>query len=70
MFRFLYVTDLHGWTNGYEEILQIALQEAIDTIVNGGDIWIKKDRPPSRLVVGCIRTYWSLLDGFISNIGK
>ena len=38
MFQFLYVTDLHGWTKGYEEILQIALQENIDTIVNGGDI--------------------------------
>ena len=38
MFKFLYVTDLHGWTKGYEEILNISLVAGIDTIVNGGDM--------------------------------
>jgi len=38
MFRFLYVTDLHGWTRGYEEIVQIAIDAGIDTIVNCGDM--------------------------------
>lgn len=38
MFRFLYVTDLHGWTDGYEQISQIAQEEEISTIINGGDM--------------------------------
>ncbi|MFC1783890.1 metallophosphoesterase [Planctomycetota bacterium] len=38
MFKFLYITDIHGWTKGYDEILQIALKEEISTIVNGGDM--------------------------------
>jgi Icc-related predicted phosphoesterase len=37
-FRFLYVTDLHGWTNAYERIFQIAQQQNITVIVNGGDM--------------------------------
>jgi Icc-related predicted phosphoesterase len=39
MFRLLYVTDLHGWTGGYERIAAIAQEEEITTIVNGGDIF-------------------------------
>lgn len=38
MFRLLYVTDLHGWTDGYEQISIIAQEEEITTIVNGGDM--------------------------------
>lgn len=38
MFRLLYVTDLHGWTDGYEQISAIAQEEEIATIVNGGDM--------------------------------
>jgi Icc-related predicted phosphoesterase len=38
MFRLLYVTDLHGWTEGYEQISVIAQEEEIATIVNGGDM--------------------------------
>jgi len=38
MFRLLYVTDLHGWTDGYEQISMIAQEEDITTIVNGGDM--------------------------------
>lgn len=38
MFRLLYVTDLHGWTEGYEQISIIVQEEEITTIVNGGDM--------------------------------
>jgi len=38
MFRLLYVTDLHGWTDGYEQTFTIAQEEEITTIVNGGDM--------------------------------
>lgn len=38
MFRLLYVTDLHSWTDGYEQISIIAQEEEITTIVNGGDM--------------------------------
>ena len=36
--RFLYVTDLHGWAKGYQEVLQAALDKNISTIINGGDM--------------------------------
>ncbi len=39
MLRLLYVTDLHGWTRGYERIAAIAQEEGITTIVNGGDMF-------------------------------
>jgi Icc-related predicted phosphoesterase len=39
MFRLLYVTDLHGWSCGYERITAIAQEEGIITIVNGGDMF-------------------------------
>jgi Icc-related predicted phosphoesterase len=39
MFRLLYVTDLHGWTRGYERIARIAQEEEITTVVNGGDMF-------------------------------
>lgn len=38
MFRFLYVSDLHGWANAYELTLEIARREDIPMIVNGGDM--------------------------------
>jgi len=38
MFRLLYVTDLHGWTDGYEQIFEIVQEEEITAIVNGGDM--------------------------------
>lgn len=38
MFRLLYVTDLHGWTRGYELIAEIAQAAQITTIINGGDM--------------------------------
>ena len=38
MFRLLYVTDLHGWSGGYERIAAVAQEEGIATIVNGGDM--------------------------------
>ena len=39
MFRLLYVTDLHGWIDGYEQISIVAQEEEITTIVNGGDMF-------------------------------
>ncbi len=39
MSRLLYVTDLHGWTGGYERIAAIAQEEEITTVVNGGDMF-------------------------------
>ncbi len=39
MLRLLYVTDLHGWTGGYERIAAIAQEEEITTVVNGGDMF-------------------------------
>lgn len=39
MLRLLYVTDLHGWTRGYERIAAIAQEEGITTVVNGGDMF-------------------------------
>lgn len=42
MFRFLYVTDLHGWTAGYEAMLDLAIRNQIGTIVNGGDMLPKE----------------------------
>ncbi|HEV58618.1 MAG TPA: hypothetical protein ENN87_14170 [Phycisphaerales bacterium] len=39
MFRFLYVTDLHGWTWGYDRTLEAAREEGIGVIVNGGDLF-------------------------------
>ena len=39
MLRLLYVTDLHGWTHGYEQIAAIAQEEEITTVVNGGDMF-------------------------------
>lgn len=44
MFRFLYVTDLHGWAGGYEAVLQTALDRGIKLIVNGGDMLPKGGR--------------------------
>lgn len=41
MLTFLYVTDLHGWAKGYEEVLQAALDKNISTIINGGDMLVK-----------------------------
>lgn len=38
MLSFLYVTDLHGWAKGYEEVLQSALDKNISVIINGGDM--------------------------------
>ena len=38
MLRLIYVTDLHGWADGYEQIALIAQEEQITTIVNGGDM--------------------------------
>jgi Icc-related predicted phosphoesterase len=38
VFRFLYVTDLHGWAEGYELTLEMARREKIPAIVNGGDM--------------------------------
>ncbi len=38
MFRLIYVTDLHGWIEGYEQISEIAQEEEITAIVNGGDM--------------------------------
>ena len=38
MFRFLYVTDLHGWREGYEALLRFAIANGLSTIVNGGDM--------------------------------
>ncbi len=39
MFRLLYVTDLHGWTRGYERIAGVTQEEEITTIVNGSDMF-------------------------------
>jgi len=39
MLRLLYVTDLHGWTGGYEQLAAIAREAEIGTIVNGGDMF-------------------------------
>lgn len=41
MFRFLYTTDLHGWTKGYQAVFQAALDHEIATIINGGDMFPK-----------------------------
>jgi len=38
MFRFLYVTDLHGWAKGYQAVLSAALEHEVTTIINGGDM--------------------------------
>ncbi len=38
MFRLIYVTDLHGWIEGYEQISVIAQEDEITAIVNGGDM--------------------------------
>jgi Icc-related predicted phosphoesterase len=38
MVKFLYVTDLHGWELGYNEILTYAIKNKFNTIINGGDI--------------------------------
>jgi Icc-related predicted phosphoesterase len=38
MLQFLYVTDLHGWTPGYEATLGLADRLGIHLIVNGGDM--------------------------------
>jgi Icc-related predicted phosphoesterase len=39
VFRLLYVTDLHGWSGGYERIAAVAQEEGITTVVNGGDMF-------------------------------
>ena len=36
--RFIYVTDLHGWQQGYEATLECAGTEGCTAIVNGGDM--------------------------------
>jgi Icc-related predicted phosphoesterase len=38
MFRFAYVTDIHGWREGYEAALDFARRQACAAIVNGGDM--------------------------------
>jgi len=38
MYRFIYVTDLHGWCEGYEAVLAFAVQHQAVAIVNGGDM--------------------------------
>lgn len=42
MLNFIYVTDLHGWTKGYDKILQVALDNSINVIINGGDMLPKE----------------------------
>lgn len=44
MFRFLYATDLHGWTAAYHAVVDAAVARGIDTIVNGGDMLPKEGR--------------------------
>lgn len=46
MFKFLYVTDLHGWAAGYEGVRDIAVRRGISTIVNGGDMLPKEGQGP------------------------
>lgn len=45
--RFLYVTDLHGWVDGYMEILQAGLSCEVEAIVNGGDMLPKGNCSPT-----------------------
>ena len=40
--KILYVTDLHGDKNKYKKILEIAIEEDIKVIVNGGDMLPKQ----------------------------
>lgn len=40
--KLLYITDLHGDTNKYEKILEIAVKDEIKVIVNGGDMLPKQ----------------------------
>ncbi|MCL5281379.1 MAG: metallophosphoesterase [Planctomycetes bacterium] len=64
MFRLLYVTDLHGWTGGYERIAAVAQEEEITTIVNGGDMFphgrdlVSTQR---RFIEGKLRSYLETL---------
>ena len=41
--RFIYVTDLHGWGQGYTAVLRAAVREKAEFIVNGGDMLPKGD---------------------------
>ncbi len=36
MFRFLYGTDLHGWTAGYQAVMDEAFARDVSAVVNGG----------------------------------
>lgn len=42
MFRFLYVTDLHGWTAGYQAVMDEAFARDVSAVVNGGDVLPKQ----------------------------
>jgi len=42
--KFLYVTDLHGNKDKYEQILQIAIDQKVGAIINGGDMFPYKDQ--------------------------
>jgi len=38
MSRLLYVTDLHGWQEGYEALIGFAVHQGVSVIANGGDM--------------------------------
>lgn len=62
--KLLYVTDLHGDTNKYEKILEIAVEKEINLIVNGGDMLPKQCHRHSeqpQFIKGYLRDYFQRL---------
>jgi Icc-related predicted phosphoesterase len=51
--RVVYVTDLHGWQAGYEQLVQHAIDWQADAVINGGDM-----APPGDDLVSVQRRFY------------
>ena len=62
--KILYVTDLHGDEKKYNKVLEIAIEENFDAIINGGDMLPKDDvffYEQNKFINGFLTTYFNEL---------
>jgi uncharacterized protein len=63
--QFIYVTDLHGWEEGYLKIFEIAKERGCRAIINGGDMLPKGPgalEKQKKFVKGFLDTYFKVCD--------
>lgn len=59
--RLIYVTDIHGWPEGYDVLLDFAVTNGAVAIVNGGDMLPKGDsilKAQKRFIQSYLRNYF------------